>query len=245
METTPKGDWPELLVLVRHGESLRNRVKAKNIYLPDDESATILDGTPDHRVPLTEEGLRQAAATGPFLKQCFGMFDVAYHSGYKRTQDTLMAALQAGYAAEEIEAMKIRENHLIRERFPGYTYDMNTAQAEQYFPYLPKHWKDFGPFYGVPPGGESQETVCKTVYRFIGILRKRRARKKVLAVSHGGTIRAFRFCLEGWTADDYERNYSLNPPENCGVTVYRYSEDAGKLVLADYNKVHWQQSAVA
>ncbi|HXG53769.1 MAG TPA: phosphoglycerate mutase family protein [Vicinamibacterales bacterium] len=76
---------PALLVLVRHGQSQRNIVNKRNHFYLDEESRQAVKGIPDHRIPLTSEGHRQAAATGQALLERFGAFDYGVHSGYRRT----------------------------------------------------------------------------------------------------------------------------------------------------------------
>ena len=43
----------------------------------------------DEDVPLTESGKAQARITGHVLKQSYGTFDYVYHSGYRRTVETV------------------------------------------------------------------------------------------------------------------------------------------------------------
>jgi 2,3-bisphosphoglycerate-dependent phosphoglycerate mutase len=233
--------YPSLVVVVRHAESLRNRVKKGNPFLPSDESAAVLEGVPDHRIPITDRGYMQALAIGPCIRRDFGLFDVIYHSGYLRTVQTMDAVLEA-YSSDEISRMKIRENAMIGERKAGYTYDMDEAQAKEHFPYLEKHFKHAGPFYATPIGGQSQFDLSQIVYTFIGELRRIRAGKSVLIFSHGGTIRSIRYRLERWTVQQYEDKYQAEAPENCGVTVYRYSEHTGRLDLEEFNRLYWTES---
>ena len=55
---------PNLLVLVRHGQSERNVARRGNTFFPDDESRQGLRGEPDQRTPLTDLGRRQARDAG-------------------------------------------------------------------------------------------------------------------------------------------------------------------------------------
>jgi broad specificity phosphatase PhoE len=60
-----------------------------------------------------------------------------------------------------------------------------------------------------------------------------------MVVTHGGTIRCFRFLLERW---DYQRAQSWpagQRPANCGVTVYHAAPTGDQLMLEEYNKVYW------
>lgn len=230
---------PKLLVLVRHGESMRNKAKdRKGVYFADDEARQAIRGIPDHKIDLTSEGVRQAQLTGMGLREDFGTFDYAYHSGYARTIQTLAGIMEA-YSPSERADMKVRANPFIRERDSGHAYDMTKAEAEKSFPYLKEHWDTYGGFFARPPGGESLAQVVERVYLFLGMLFRDRARQKVLVTTHGGTKRCFRYLLERW---NYEQALNWDggvAPHNCGVTVYRYSPADRRLVLADYNKIYY------
>jgi broad specificity phosphatase PhoE len=86
---------PVRLVLVRHGESLRNVAKKRNRFFLDDEARRPIQGIPDHRIGLTELGWRQARETGVAVRDRFGPFDQVYHSGYQRAVETTAAMLEA------------------------------------------------------------------------------------------------------------------------------------------------------
>lgn len=229
---------PALLVLVRHAESGRNKAKGGSTYFADDAARRTVRGVPDHLIPLTPEGVTQAERTGVAVRERFGAFDYAYHSGYRRTTETLDGLLTA-YPPDEREKVRVRTNPFIRERDPGYTYDMTTAEAEAAFPWLADYWRTFGGFFAQPPGGESLAQVAQRVHLFLNMLFRDHAGQRVLVVTHAGTLRCFRYLLEHWT---YEQALDWPPgesPVNCGVTVYRYDPDRGRLALAEYNTVCW------
>ncbi len=227
---------PAQIILVRHAESARNIAKKDTTYFADEYARRHVKGIPDYLIPLTPEGEAHAKETGKYIKDRFGTFDYIYHSGYKRTKDTLENILQA-YSAEEREAMKIRHNAFIRERDPGFTYDMTEQEATKAFPWLQEYWDTYGGFLAYPPGGESIAKMTERVYQFLGMLYAERKGKNILIITHGGTIRAFRFLLEHW---DYEQAITWPPgtePKNCGITVYNYSLEEHRLVLSEYNTV--------
>ena len=237
MQMQKKIERPSLLVLVRHAESVRNKIKGGSVYFSDEDARRVVKGIPDHKIDITPEGVLQAEAAGRGIFEDFGMFDYAYHSGYLRTERTLERIL-AQYPEKERELIKVRSNPFIRERHPGYTYDMTEEEAEKSFPFLKEYWATFGGFFAKPPGGESLSEVAQRVYLFINMLFRDRAGQRVLVVTHGGTLRCFRFLLEHW---NYEQALSWPPgesPKNCGVTVYRYNETAERLLLKDYNRTY-------
>jgi broad specificity phosphatase PhoE len=231
---------PAVLVLVRHAESARNVAKKGNTFFLDDESRKAVQGIADHHVPITDEGRRQAELTGRALRAEFGAFDYVYHSGYRRTQETAEHLL-AAYTVEEREAMRVRHHLFLRERDAGWTYDMTTVEAETAFPWLQGYWDTFGRFFARPPGGESLAELAERVYLFLGMLFRDRAQQRVLVVSHGGTLRVFRYLLERWTHDEFLERWESEPVPNCAVTSYAFDPAAGRLMLQGLNVVHWKR----
>lgn len=226
---------PKLLVLVRHGESLLQTAKDGQPYLPSEAAAEIIRPRPDHEIPLTELGKQQALQTGEWLRQRFGVFDAVYHSGYTRTIETTSALVHA-YPPEELTQMRFYESYLIREREIGYTYRMTAEEVAKHFPWYSGHVETFGEFYSRPPGGQSQADLCDQVARFLDELNRFQAGRKVLLVTHGGTIRALRFNLEHWTASGYVQSLH-DRPRNAGVTVYQANSAGTKLELERSNFV--------
>lgn len=229
---------PALLVIVRHAESARNQAKKGSVYFADDAARRVVRGTADHLIELTGDGHLQAMQTGVAIRERFGVFDYVYTSGYARTEQTAEGILSA-YTDEERARTNVRMNLFVRERDPGFTYDMTEAEAESAFPWLEEYWRTFGGFMARPPGGESLADVLGRVHTFLDTLFRDRVGQKVLVVTHGGTLRCFRFALERW---DYERAASWPPggsPANCGVTTYRCAPSGDHLELEDYNRVYW------
>ena len=229
---------PALLVLVRHAESARNQAKKGSVYFADDEARRVVQGTPDHLIELTPDGHQQAAETGAAIRERFGVFDYVYTSGYARTVQTAEGILSA-YPKQERDLMKVRMNIFVRERDPGFSYDMTQDEAETAFPWLGEYWRTFGGFMARPPGGESLADVVARVHTFLGTLFRDRVGQKVLVVTHGGTIRCFRFALERWNYQQAEKWPRGQSPANCGVTAYRYAEEDDRMELENYNQVYW------
>jgi broad specificity phosphatase PhoE len=230
---------PALLVLVRHGQSQRNVVKKQNRFYLDDEARKAVKGVPDHLIPLTDEGRRQAAATGRALRDAYGRFDHVVHSGYARTIETTTQILEA-YSSEERAGMQVRHDLFVRERDAGHAYDMTDAEATAAFPWLHDYWNTFGPFFARPPGGESLADVCARAYAFLQKLSRAMPGRRVLVVTHGGTIWCFRYVLERWTYEDAERRFTTDSNPNCSVTTFRYNEASRRLELGDAALVHWK-----
>lgn len=231
-----KAGRPSELILIRHAESARNRAKKGSVYFADEYARREVVGIPDHLIDITPEGRRQAKATGIALRKLYGAPSYLYHSGYKRTVRTANGILSA-YGKDELSKIKVRANIFIRERDSGHAYDMTEEEARRYFPYLEGYWKTHGGFFAVPPGGESLAQMAERVYLFLNMIFRDRAGQKVFVVTHGGTIRLFRYFLEHWTYKRALKWPKGHSPKNCGMTVYRFDAKEERLKLAEYNKV--------
>jgi len=233
-----KIDRPFQLVLIRHAESVRNEVKKDASFFADEFARNKVRGIADEDVELTESGRSQARITGHVLKQGYGNFDYIYHSGYKRTVQTVDEMLK-NYSDSEKDRMHVRMSSLIRERDAGYAYDMTEDEAKKNFPWMEEYWKTFGGFFAVPPGGESLAQVAQRIYLFMDTLFSERAGQKILVVTHANAIRSFRFLLEKWTYEQAMTFTVEQKPLNCGVTAYEYDQHSHKLVLKTYNTIYY------
>jgi len=228
------------LAIVRHAKSLRNELKRGHTYFIDDEDRARVRGIPDHKIPITSEGHLQALATGIALRERFGTFDYAYHSGYLRTVETLDDILFA-WPEEERERIQVRTNPFIRERDTGYTYDMTVDEAHAAFPWLEEYWQTVGGYLAQPPGGESLIQVSERVYTFLNMLFRDRAGESILVVTHGGTLRSFRANLERWTYEQATKWPPGQSPRNCSLTLYEFDPTAGRLALVEHNTIFYEQ----
>ena len=234
---------PLRIVLIRHGLSKRNEAKKGNTYFADEYSRSNIVGIPDHKIPLADHGWLQARITGEALVAMGQMFDYVYDSGYVRTEQTREGILEA-YSPADRARMKIRHNLFIRERDSGHAYDMTEEEVAAAFPDLQRYWQTFGGFFARPPGGESIADVCNRVHTFLDTLFRDRAGQSILVITHGGTIRAFRYLLEHWDYDRAAHWAPEKPPENCSVTTYDFDRADQRLMLTAYNQVFWKRDLV-
>ena len=75
--------------------------------------------------------------------------------------------------------------------------------------------------------------MCARVQTFLARLGVEHAGEVVLVVTHGITLRAFRYLLEGWTYDEMELNLRHHAPRNASVTVYQSSGERLRLTSVD------------
>ena len=225
---------PTSITLVRHGESESNLYDAQSI----DEVPDHLRGTPNHKVPLTPEGHKQARATGKALAERFPEgFNYVYVSPYRRTRDT-QAALFEGFPDDwrtRLSEHRTRRDILLREQDFGYADIVaapeSTAELfEQAHRRFEAHKASAGKFYTRPENGESWADVCQRTYMFLGkLFQQNRHDAHILVISHAVTIATFAFHLQRLDEDgvvelyrreqDQElRRESIRVPA-CGATA--------------------------
>ncbi|MBN2537588.1 histidine phosphatase family protein [candidate division WOR-3 bacterium] len=218
---------PRNVILVRHGETDRNIVSRKNGILKSEEYRELVRGVPDHRVALTALGKRQAIAVGRHIIHTWGFshFDAWYDSGYRRTVETLDLVLKCFPAKEQAGAHR-RSRLEIRERTPGYIFEMVPDDVQTYFPWWAEHRRLFGSVYSRPPGGESIAEAWQRVHTFLTSLRRRWPGKDVLVVNHGRVMMGFKYWMEKRPASEVDAffDYHKNRIRNGDTWWYRYSD---------------------
>lgn len=230
---------PTLIILIRHAESARNKIKGGKRYFTVEhaEARQLIRGLSDRSIPITEKGKRQAELTGHYLREQFGRPHAIYHSGYRRTKETLQAIL-GSWTDREQAKIQIASSNLLREREVGYTWDLTEEEVRRHFPYYEEYLKIFGEYDAAPPGGESLANVAERLDNFIDSHFELEAGRKIFIVCHGGIIKCFRSILEKWDPDNWP---DIDDPEDCGITVYRYEILTNRLRLVEYNTTAWKE----
>lgn len=234
MESAQPQKWPDLLTIVRHGQSEHNVAKEQ---AKASGAATTWGGTlRDVDTPLTALGVQQAIQTGTFL-QGVATFDVIFSSPYMRAVQTSQhIAQQLDPAPTIILEERVRElefgtldgltHHGIKERYPE-----EWARRERE-----------GKYWYRPPGGESRPDVALRVHSFLGALTRDFRQKKVLVVCHSVVVLIFRRLLERWDEAKYLEVDQEDDVLNCGVTTYKYDDVEHRLRLEGYNSICYQQA---
>jgi len=202
------------IFLLRHGESEANLDKRINARQPD------------HSVPLSAEGHRQAAAAGQFLAQTLagGGRVRIFVSPYERTRQTAAAVAEAFNAAairyDKREATELRELEF------GLFDGVADADLPKVFPLEYQHYEKYlrfaGEFFAPMPLGESRCNVADRVKSCFGTILRDASTERpdplrdFVVVSHGVTIRCFRlqWMHYGWDWYQQQRN-----PRNCSVQL--------------------------
>lgn len=231
---------PYEIVFVRHGQSHLNLAKAgRVVYFETEADRASIVGIPDHKIDLTDLGVRQALATGQALRKLGKTFDYAYDTGYLRTVRTLDHMLEAYSESERGKIIRQPPNIFLRERSAGHTYNFTKAEVALHFPWLEAYWATHGPVFAQPPGGESIADVIKRVRPGLDQIEVQAAGKRAIVCVHGRVLAAIRFLYEGWSYDQLEAFVCQNDPRNCGVTTYTYSTEKDRLILQSYNRCYW------
>lgn len=194
---------PEMIVLLRHGESEANVDHTK------------YGDKGDPNVALTAAGRQQAAVAGDEVaKLAAGRRLLAFVSPYKRTRQTadivLTRVVKAG-----VEVATRREDPRLREREFSGTFqrkrpDMSDAEG-------------YSRFFWRPPGGESCADVYDRITAFIDTLwrsfrnRPETAGSVALVVTHGLTMRVFAMRWLHWTPEMFHQTWN---PGNCAMLVF-------------------------
>lgn len=233
----------ETLVLVRHGESVRNLVEEGQRcmhFYRNKEDRRRVGVSSDQLIPLTKKGLEQAKKTGEALRDKFGRFDLVVNSGYVRTRQTTVKILEA-YPPQQRLAMPVWESHLIRERDPGLFYSWTEAEVKKHFPWFLDYWHSTDTIFRTPPGGESLIQMCSgRLHLFLRELEDQMSgvyNGRILAVAHGRVILGLRFLLERWSYERFSEEVENNTSPNGAITVYQFDQlrDCWRLDFA--NKV--------
>jgi broad specificity phosphatase PhoE len=229
--------WPDMLWLVRHGES------AGNVARRAAEAAghPMIDlATRDMDVPLSTLGVRQAEALGRWFREQprEQQPTVLLASPYVRARETAGHLLDAA----QIDPAEIEYviDERLREREFGILDRLTWAGIRQRFPDQAEFQAALGKFYHRPPGGESWCDVILRLRNVIDTITREYCQERVLIVAHQAVVLCFRYLLEHLTESEIlsiDRSANL---ANCSLTTYHYDPQAGKrgrMALREYNFV--------
>jgi probable phosphoglycerate mutase len=228
--------WPDVMWLVRHGESAGNvaAAAARTAGLP-----MIQIATRDVDVPLSPRGEEQAAALGRW----FALLPreqrptVVLTSPYLRARRTAECVLQAGGTEDPEEELVIDER--LREREFGVLDRLTMVGIQQRFPEQYEQRRLLGKFYHRPPGGESWCDVVLRLRSALDTVNLHYTRERVLIVCHEVVVLCMRYLMECMTEEEIlsiEREHDV---ANCGVTSYEFVRAGrrGKMELRLFNFV--------
>ncbi len=218
---------PSELVLVRHGQSEGN-IAYRASKTGDNSYYT--EGFRDRHSSgwrLTDKGISQAISAGEWIKSNISThFDRYYTSSYVRAMET------AAYL--DLPDATWFKDFSLREADWGALEAMTDEERRARYPDVFRA-KELNSFYSSSPGGESIANLAETrVEKILGTLHRECDDKKVILVSHGLVMWAFRVRLERMDDAEYIRLEGSRDPKNiihnCQILHYtRHNPDNGEL----------------
>jgi broad specificity phosphatase PhoE len=229
--------WPQVIWVVRHGESAGNvaAVAAHEAGLP-----TIAISTRDVDVPLSARGEEQARALGRWFAEMPAdeRPSVVLASPYLRALRTAELIREAG-GTEDPEEPVVADERL-REREFGVLDRLTRVGVQQRYPEQAEFRRLLGKFYHRPPGGESWCDVILRLRSALDTINLHYSRERLLIVGHEVVVLCLRYLLECMTEAEVLAIANEHEVANCGVTCYRFNRAAGKrgkMELRQYNFV--------
>jgi broad specificity phosphatase PhoE len=224
--------WPQLLWLVRHGQSAGNVAR-------DEAHAAGLARIPligrDVDVPLSALGEAQSAALGRWFAAFGEQPDVLMSSPYRRARQTAEIFRNVGGCGPETP---ICVDERLREKEFGILDGLTTPGVAAVYPEQAEFRRVLGKFYHRPPGGESWTDVILRLRSILDTISLHHAERRVMIVAHQVVVLCMRYILEGLDEQRILEIDAAGDVANCSVTEYRLDPAQGafgRLELRCYN----------
>jgi broad specificity phosphatase PhoE len=229
--------WPDLLYVVRHGESAGNI--ARDAALEAGHHMIDID-VRDVDVPLSELGERQAIALGRWLGALprKEQPNIVLTSPYLRARHTAGLIVKTARMREDSYSLIVDER--FREKEFGILDRLTAAGIKDQFPDQAEFRRLLGKFYHRPPGGESWCDVILRLRSVTEMISREYCGERVLVVSHAVVVLCMRYILEHMTEAELLAVDKKAELANCSVTFYEYDATLGprgSLRLKLYNFV--------
>jgi broad specificity phosphatase PhoE len=219
---------PQVVWLVRHGESMGNVADAR---AQQAKAGRLELDVRDPDVALSDTGRAQAEALGKWLAELpeDERPTAALSSPFER-------ALTTAQLATSNLGIRVRTDERLRERDFGAFDGMTGAGIREQFPDEAKRRDLLGKFYYRPPGGESWADVALRIRSVLATEGLRYDCERLMIVAHQAVIMVFRYVLEELTEQELLAVDKEEQVANASLT--RYDRDAdGNLRLTSFNDV--------
>jgi broad specificity phosphatase PhoE len=216
--------WPDLLYIVRHGESAGN--VAREAAIEAGESIIDID-IRDVDVPLSQLGQRQATAVGRW----FGALpeesrpNIVLTSPYLRSRHTAGLIVKTAGMREDSYSLIVDER--FREKEFGILDRLTAVGVREHYPDQAEFRRLLGKFYHRPPGGESWCDVILRLRSATEMISREYCGQRVLIVSHAVVVLCMRYILEHLTEPELLAIDKKAEIANCSVTSYELDETLG------------------
>jgi broad specificity phosphatase PhoE len=217
--------WPQLLWIVRHGQS------AGNVAREAAEAAAhhwIDIATRDVDTPLSALGERQSVALGHWFRDMPAnrQPNVVLCSPYVRAVQTTRLVLEAADLEQALPTMQRDER--LREKEFGVLDRLTKVGIRQKYPELSEQRAHVGKFYFRPPGGESWCDVLLRLRSVLDTMTREYRRQRVLIVAHQVIVNCLRYLLERMDEEQIMAIDRAADVPNCSVTSYEFDARAGR-----------------
>jgi broad specificity phosphatase PhoE len=219
---------PDVLWLVRHGESMGNLADAE----AQESGAGRLElDVRDPDVELSDTGRAQAHALGRHLADLPDdeRPTVVLSSPFARARHT------AELAVGELD-LPVHLDERLRERDFGAFDGMTGAGIREQYPEEAKRRQLLGKFYYRPPGGESWADVALRIRSVFSTEAHLLDGQRALMVAHQAVIMVCRYVLEGLDEQELMDLDKREQIANASLTRYDADQDGG-WVLRQFNHV--------
>jgi len=227
--------WPDKIILIRHGESVRNVMKEQ--ARADGSLHSWTDQGRDQDTPLTENGLQQARTVGAYLSRTEPVIHTIFASPYRRTRQTAEQVVTAfetgGLPRLTLPNLVIEER--VREIEFGILDGLTANGIKAKYPDEFARREIVGKYWYRPPGGESRPDVALRVHSFLGALTRDYRQQTVVVVAHSVVVLCFRRLLERWGEERYLEVDREDDVKNCSLTTYVFRDN--RMVLEAYNQL--------
>jgi 2,3-bisphosphoglycerate-dependent phosphoglycerate mutase len=216
--------WPDLLYIVRHGESAGN--VARDAAIEAGESVIDID-IRDVDVPLSQLGQRQATAVGRW----FGSLpeeerpNIVLTSPYLRARHTAGLIVKTAGMREDSYSLIVDER--FREKEFGILDRLTAVGVKEQYPDQAEFRRLLGKFYHRPPGGESWCDVILRLRSATEMISREYCGQRVLIVCHAVVVLCMRYVVEHLTEAELLAVDKAAEIANCSVTHYEHDETLG------------------
>lgn len=198
------------IFLIRHGESMQNTKENFNLKIPD------------HKVFLTEDGIKQAKQTGLFLKNYIIKNNTnienatLWVSPYERTKQT------AKIINSFLKISDVKEDITLIEQRYGLFSDTPIEECKKKYPeqfeLYDRYYQNDGKFYAKLPQGESPYDVALRIKQFIDTIFRdmQEGKENFFVITHGTVIRAFILDWFHYSPEWFNKEPNM---ENCSVRL--------------------------
>jgi broad specificity phosphatase PhoE len=229
--------WPDVIWLVRHGESAGNVARAA-AEAAGEPSIDVAMREMD--IPLSDLGRRQSEALGRWFAAMSPEQrpTAVLTSTYLRSRTT--AEIVVDTFCDPTQRVDYVVDERLREREFGILDGLTKVGVQRRFPDQFELKQAIGKFYHRPPGGESWCDVILRLRSVIDTLTRDYRRERVLVVAHAVVVHCFRYLFDRLTENEIPSIDRLNEIANCSVTTYDYDPTlgpSGRMVLRRFNFV--------